>query len=262
MVDFATSPLSELGEEILRDGVIDAGEAAKLRERLFADGRIDQEEADFLFLLNDAVSGKENDPAWQKLFVSALTNYVLADDTSPGTVDQEETAYLMSKIQGDGKVDSAEMALLVNIVAKAKATSEEFQRFVAASLKTTILADGTIDEAEVTQLRTVIYGTGGAAGAGVDRAEAELLFELNDATSGAPNHPSWTTLFVEAIAAHLLEDEASPGVVDEAEGAWLLEKVGADGKIDDNEKALLAHLKDSASELAPSLKEALGTLGI
>jgi hypothetical protein len=262
MSDPMNKPLSELKDDILRDGIVDANEAATLRERLFADGRIDREEADLLFEINDAVSGKANDPAWQKLFVNALTLHVLSDEATPGAVDADETAYLKGRIQSDGKVDAAELALLVNIVAKAKTTTEEFQQFVLACLKAAILADGVIDETEVGQIRTVIYGSGGGGGQKVDRAEAEFLFELNDATSGKANHAAWNALFVEAVASSLLEDEVSPGVVDASEAAWLCEKIAGDGRVDENEKALLGHIKAHAREIAPVLKDLMGSLGI
>jgi hypothetical protein len=72
MADHMTIPLSEFAKDILEDGIIDAGEVKKIRERIYADNVIDKEEADFLFELNDAVSGKENDPSWKDLFVQKL----------------------------------------------------------------------------------------------------------------------------------------------------------------------------------------------
>jgi uncharacterized membrane protein YebE (DUF533 family) len=262
MADHMTKPLAELEKEILEDGVVDAKEAAMLRERLFADGRIDREEADFMFRLNDAVSGKANDPAWQQLFVHALTTHVLSDEKSPGVVDDDEAAYLESKIQADGKVDDAEQALLVNIIRKAKSTTPDFQKFVLASMKTAILADGVIDEAEVQQIRTIVYGSGSGGGAAIDRPEAEFLFELNNATSGKPNHASWKELFVEAIAKHVLEDEISPGQIDDDEAAWLVRQIEGDGTVDDNEKALLMEIKEKAKSIAGALKEWMTALGL
>lgn len=118
------------------------------------DGVIDREEADFLFAVNDAVSGRKNAPGWKKLFVEALTDYVLCDEVSPGVVDDKEAAYLIKKIQGDKQVDEVELALLVNITAKAKGTPPKFQKFVLASLKDAILEDGVIDADEVNMIKT------------------------------------------------------------------------------------------------------------
>ncbi|KAA6349270.1 hypothetical protein EZS27_003307 [termite gut metagenome] len=114
------SELSELKKSILADGIIDSDEVAQLREVLFADGVIDKEEAEFLFELNDAVSGKKNDAGWGTLFVEAITNFLLEDESSPGEIDDTEAEWLLSKIQGDGQIDGIELALLKNLKAKAK----------------------------------------------------------------------------------------------------------------------------------------------
>jgi uncharacterized tellurite resistance protein B-like protein len=114
------SKLKELKKSILADGVIDEQEVKQLREVLYADGIIDKEEAEFLFELNNAVSGKENHPSWAKLFIEAITSFLLEDETSPGEIDGDEAKWLIEKIQGDGKLDEIEVSLLNNLKAKAK----------------------------------------------------------------------------------------------------------------------------------------------
>ena len=49
MSDHMDKPLDELAADIVADGIVDADEVAKMRERLYADGIIDRAEADFLF---------------------------------------------------------------------------------------------------------------------------------------------------------------------------------------------------------------------
>ncbi|MDR3340813.1 MAG: TerB family tellurite resistance protein [Candidatus Symbiothrix sp.] len=114
------STLNELKKSILADGVIDEAEVKQLQAVLYADGSIDKEEAEFLFELNDAVSGKDNHASWKTLFVDAITSYLLEDETSPGEIDAEEAEWLLAKIQGDGQLDETEAALLANLKAKAK----------------------------------------------------------------------------------------------------------------------------------------------
>lgn len=120
MSDHMTKPLAELAKDIIADGIVDADEVTKMKERLYADGVIDREEAEFLFNINDAVSGKANDPGWKKLFVEALTSHVLEDEESPGEIDEDEANWLVQKIQADGQVDDCEKALLLSIKQKAK----------------------------------------------------------------------------------------------------------------------------------------------
>lgn len=263
MQDHMIKPLAELATEILADGVIDADEVAKVRERLYADNVIDHEEADFLFQLNDGASGKKNDPSWKALFVEALTDHVLKDEKSPDVLDEDEAKYLIKKIESDGIVDDVELELLVNITAKAKECTLSFNAFVLDAVKKAVIADGKVDAGEVEMMKKVVYGRGGGAGEGVDRTEADMLFDINDATTNNEGHdPSWQKFFVEAISKHVLEDEVSPGEIDEAESEWLISRIEGDDKCDDNEKALLAHIQANAKKIAGTLKFKIDMFGI
>jgi hypothetical protein len=112
--------LEQLKKELLADGIIDSEEVKIIKAVIYEDGKIDKDEADFLFELNDAVSGKENAPEWKDLFVDAITAFVLEDEVSPNEIDEDEAEYLYNQIKGDGQVDDIERALLENIKAKAK----------------------------------------------------------------------------------------------------------------------------------------------
>lgn len=127
MTDYMNDSLADLKAAILDDGIIDDDEVGKLRERLYADGIIDREEANFLFDLNDAVSGKDNAASWGELFVEAIAAHVLEDDVSPGEIDDDEAAWLIGKIQGDGQVDETERKLLEVIFAKAKSAPDSLR---------------------------------------------------------------------------------------------------------------------------------------
>lgn len=256
MLDYNTASFEEIKADILEDGIIDESEVTKIKTRLYADGVIDKEEANFLFELNDAASGNENHSSWQEFFVEALTDHVLKDDETPGVIDEDEANYLIEKISSDGKVDQIELNLLINICDKATGESPDiFNSFVLESLKDSIIEDGLVDANEVQMMKTVIYGTGGKSGASVDRQEADFIFDINDATTDNEGHDdSWKDFFVESIAKHLLEDEESPGAIDENEGDWLISRIEGDGEYDSNEKALLKHLKEKTTSIAGKLK--------
>ena len=112
--------LNELKADLLADGIIDADEVARLKEVLYEDGVIDKEEADFLFEINDAVTGKDNDPAWEAFFIQAIADFLLKDEVSPGEIDADEAAWLVEKIGADGQVDGTEKALLEKLQKEAK----------------------------------------------------------------------------------------------------------------------------------------------
>ena len=119
--------LVELKKSVLEDGIIDADEVNEIREVLFADGKIDKEEAEFLFELNDAVSGHNNHSSWKDLMVEAVSSFVLDDEESPNEIDDEEADWLIAKVQGDGQIDEIERAILDNIKKKAVKVSPKLQ---------------------------------------------------------------------------------------------------------------------------------------
>ena len=254
------SDLNEFKDAILEDGVIDADEIGQIKERLYDDGVIDRDEAEFLFALNDAVADGSatvaEDADWSGLFVSALTDHVLQDEESPGTIDADEASYLIEKIGADGQIDGNELALLVNIAANATGESpDNFNQYTLDAVRAAVIADGIVDAEEVEMMKKVIYGAGGAGGAAVDRAEADMLFDINDATTDNDGHDaSWQELFVAAIGSSVLDDDTSPGEIDEEEGNWLIGRIEGDGDYDANEKALLAHIKANATAIVGTLK--------
>lgn len=110
--------LKDLIKEIKEDGVIDAVELEQLKAAILADGKVDREEVEALFDLNNTVTGQPNTPDYLQFFVDTITDSILED----GVVDQEEADFLIAQIGSDGNVDPQERALLANI--KAKATGE------------------------------------------------------------------------------------------------------------------------------------------
>jgi len=105
-------------------------------------------------------------------------------------------------------------------------------------IKRNILAKTAIDEAAVEQLQELIE-----AGNGIDKEKANLLFELKNSFQGKNNHSAWNRLFIDAITSFLLEDEDSPGMIDDSEAQWLRAKIQKDGKISKLDKDLLNNLK-------------------
>lgn len=267
MSEHMTQSLDEFKAAILEDGVIDAAEVANIQERLYDDGVIDQDEADFMFALNDTIADGSatvaDDADWAGLFVKALSDFVLADENTPGVVDDDEANYLIEKIGADGQIDGNELALLVNVAATATGESpDSFNQYTLDAVKAAVIADGIVDADEVEMMKKVVYGAGGAGGAGVDLAEGNMLFDINDATTDKEGHDaSWQAFFVEAIGKCVLEDEESPNEIDEAEGDWLISRIEGDGEYDANEKALLAHIKTNATKISGKLSFKIGMNG-
>ena len=131
--NYDTATLAEILDHVKADGIVDADEVTSLRTRLYADGVIDRDEGNFLFDLNDATTGNTgHDPGWQALFVEALSAHVLEDDESPGEIDADEAAWLVSKMESDGQIDGNERALLTAIKAKATKIGSALQALIDA----------------------------------------------------------------------------------------------------------------------------------
>lgn len=125
------------------------------------------------------------------------------------------------------------------------------------TLVAAIIAKSIVDAGEVTQLRTLMMEDGV-----IDQEEANALFEINDACSDSDNDPTWSAFFTEAISSHVLEDESTPGVIDEGEGNWLADHIEGDGAIDATEQALLAYLQENATSIESTRLTALINLAV
>ena len=111
-------------------------------------------------------------------------------------------------------------------------------------LKAEILANGRIDEEEVTRLRAELYADGK-----IDKEEVELLIALRNGATGVC--PSFEKLFFQAIKDNVLTD----GSIDAEEASWLREMLFADGQIDEGEKQFLRQLRSEARQFCPEFEE-------
>lgn len=186
-----------------------------VRRLVYPDGHIGPEEAEWLFRLNEA--SHDQTRAWHDLFVEALTDYVVNQAEPSGYVSEANAHWLITRIDHDGKVETAsELELLVNVLDKARSSPVGLVRYALEQVKQGVLTGkgptrsgvelepGRIGAAEVELLRRILYAYGGDGRIAISRAEAEMLFDINDAVGEADNHPSWSDLFVKAVANSLM----------------------------------------------------------
>ena len=153
------------------------------------------------------------DATWSDFFVEALTDFVVNQARPEGYVTVENADWLITHISSDGQVESkTELELLVNILDRARWSPVRLVKYALEQVKSAILKDagplrtgsglqkGAICEAEVELLRRILYAFGGDGNVAITRDEAEILFEINDATIDQDPHPAWTDLFTKAIA--------------------------------------------------------------
>ena len=71
-----------VGQDTLKPGIIGRAEVELLRRVFYSVGGdggmgITRMEAEYIFALNDATKGRENDPEWKRFFVGAIANHLM-----------------------------------------------------------------------------------------------------------------------------------------------------------------------------------------
>jgi hypothetical protein len=116
-----TAELRKLMQDVLANGKIEGNELNLLRDTLYADGKIDREEADFLAELHKRV--QRVTPAFEQFFYRAIKDHVLAD----GSVSAEETAWLRRLLDEGGRIGDRQRKFLHELRGEAKQVSPEFR---------------------------------------------------------------------------------------------------------------------------------------
>jgi hypothetical protein len=204
----------DLADQAAQDGAIAPDEILALRRDGWSDGKMDPDEADAIFALNDRVTAAT--PEWTDFFVEALGEYVVNGAAPKGYVDQPLADWLVAHIDRDGRLDTmAELLLLVRVLEKATSVPDSLRAYAIAQIERAVLTGegptrdgGTLDKGGITAteaqlLRRVVFAQAGDRPAGVSQAEAEMLFRLKDATLGAANAPEWKRLFVQGVGNYL-----------------------------------------------------------
>ena len=194
---------------------IDAADTLALRKTVWPDGRITEREANMLFELNDASDALSRE--WIDFFVEAITEFTVNQVEPKGYMSDANAAWLMQRIDKDGKLDSlAELELMTRVMEKASNVPVSFQDYVLDQIETTVLTGmgptrdggavlpGCVTRAEADYIRRIVFAAGGDGPAIVSRAEADMLFRVKDATRDGNNAPEWETLFVQGVGNHLM----------------------------------------------------------
>lgn len=206
--------------EIIAEGRIIAAVVQRLAREVFPDGVASFEDADLVFRLE--AECPERDKAWNHAYADWLTEFYVWRAEPPGTVGDEKARHLLPHLMRDGRIaGGTELELLLNIVTWSHACSVDIVHVLLKVVWDSVTGAGNaaygkgrevnrIDATDVEILRKAIYAPATAGGIMVSRAEAELLFDLNNVAADSNNHPSWSDLFVTAIANHLMFPVVSP----------------------------------------------------
>lgn len=112
--------LEYIRKAIVASGSITASDVADLRDIVYKNGRVEQDEAEFLFKLRKELNDMGNLKDWDNFFIQAICDFILDDDRSPEAIDDLEAKWLIEQIGADGVIDDVEQKLLKKLRKEAK----------------------------------------------------------------------------------------------------------------------------------------------
>jgi len=121
--------LRELMQKMLSDGKVDGHGLVSLCDTLYADDKIDRQEAELLIELHKRV--ERVSPAFESFFYQAIKRHVLTD----GKIDAEEADWLKRMIFADGRADKREKKLIRELKGEATHLCHEFEGLYADCLE-------------------------------------------------------------------------------------------------------------------------------
>lgn len=202
-------------QALIGKGRVEPADVARLRATVYGNAVVSLEEAAWAFAVDNAA--KEACPEWRDFFLESLTDYFVWQELPEGYISDENAAHLIEALGGAGHVATAnQLELVVRILEKAEKSPASLSAFALRQVLTAVVEGrgpiarrsgfekGVVGKFEVELLRRILFAFGGHEGIAISRAEAEVLFDLNDRTREADNHPSWSDLFVKAIAHFLM----------------------------------------------------------
>jgi hypothetical protein len=172
-----------------------------MRLAVFDDAVVSSDDAEQLMALDECVS--QACPEWRAFFVEALTDFLVQQEQPRGYVDPAKARWLTTRIRRDATVKRNELELLVHVLEKAVSVPADLQKFALKQIKHAVLFGeprNTIRDEDVELLRRVMFAGAGTGGVSITRDEAEMLFEIADATRDSANTPAWADFFAKAVA--------------------------------------------------------------
>ena len=194
--------MSQLIEDLTEKQFVSAEDVLRLRREVFGDSLVDLTEAHRL--MNLAEAAPDGDPEWAQFFCEITADYFARQKEPRGYVTEQDADFLIECLGQPEQVNPLKLKGLVHLFKEAVSVPQKLVTYGFATVKAHVLADNRICVREVENLRTFLFAAGGHGNIAITRIEAELLFDINDATRFGENHPAWVDLFMKAIANYVM----------------------------------------------------------
>jgi hypothetical protein len=202
--------------ESIATPAISPADVITLRQHYFADTAISLSEGEELFAIAARV-GDAGCREWHAFFSEAI-GVLLIDQVQPyGYLSDKDAAWLIERIMHDGHVLlKSEFETLLKVMDRAREVPDKLAAFALGLVREIVIsgdgtsitgekhAPGVVTAADVAALRRTLFVASSEGFGAVTRAEADVLFDIADATAGADNDPAFDDLFARAIGNHLL----------------------------------------------------------
>lgn len=206
----------EIAKRVCASGRIEGADVLAVRRAVYGgDCLVSRAEAEAVYAVERGrrVHCRE----WSNFFVEAMTDFVLNQELPVGYMSGENAAWVEGQIKRRKEPSmDGDMAIVANVIERASAVPASFSAFALRLAKEAVIygdgldaagrvhASGRVDEADVAMLKRILWGAGSEGLLAVSRDEAEALFSIADATTGAANDPEFNDLFAKAIGNYLL----------------------------------------------------------
>jgi len=192
--------LADICDGILARGVVGADDVLALRGVVFGEITVTPDEVEALFRIDEGTEKRV--PEWRAFFLEAMTDWLVRQQEPSGYITQEQADWLIARIEADGRVrNGTELELVVRALELADEAPASLSAFgLSLVTRAVVENDGIISADEVQRMRRLVFALAGPGRMAVTREEAGALFDLNDATRGRDNDPSWTDFFMRAVA--------------------------------------------------------------
>lgn len=208
------SRIADITDELVSKSSITADDVLRLRKEVWSNGLVTREDAEALFALDQGCA--EKDAAFIAFYIEALTDYMVWQADPPKYISEENAKFLIDHVVKNGRINGAsELMMLTNVLYWALSAPPALGEFVLDAVRESVLSPQTavygsnrppalIGAGDVEIVHRVIHAPGGPGGLTVTQREAELLFELNDATTDEENAAGWSDVFVKGVANFLM----------------------------------------------------------
>ena len=233
-----------------------AADLVQLRRARSPEQAISRAEAEALLVL-DRIEGN-GAASWRDFVAGAIADHLVSAEPA-GALTPEKAAWLVAVLAPAGAIETLTgFETLLRAMEAAREVPAALavfaiQQLQAAIIKGEGLAIGprahfsrVVDAEDTALLYRILIAAGGADGVAVGRAEAEVLFDLHDATARSENDAAFGELFYRAITHHALaasgqavtprQRALAPGgamtnaAANAEQAAWLSERIMRDGR--------------------------------